>query len=271
MVSGKRVTFYDEHPFDWVPHDSNAAIRSVVSPLLVDLIETLDSRTLVLDVGCGPGRVLGFLAKRGIRCIGTDRSQVSLKLAVERYGCPGAVGDNLCLPFADHVADVVISDGVIHHTDDPYTAFAENLRILKPDGRMYLGVYKSSGRYPLLYTFPGGMIRRALKHRWGRPMVVVFAMLPYFLVHFTRSKGKRTWAGAHNLFYDYFVTPRVAFLRREAIEQWCAKCEVRIIRYDERPGSNVHSFLLHKKPAAKPREQMWNRTQHSFEEEQGTA
>jgi SAM-dependent methyltransferase len=256
MASGKRATFYDEHPFDWVPPGTETEIRSVVSPLLVDLIETLDSRTLVLDVGCGPGRVLGFLAKRGIRCIGTDRSSVSLELAVKRYGCPGAVGDNLCLPFADRVADVVISDGVIHHTDDPCAAFKENLRILKPGGRMYLGVYKSSGRYPLLYTFPGGMIRRALNHRWSRPMVVIFAIVPYFLVHFARSKGQRTWAGAHNLFYDYFVTPRVAFLRREVIEQWCATSGVRVLRYEEHAGSNVHSFLLHKKPAAKPRDQI---------------
>ena len=256
MASVKRTTFYDEHPFDWVAPDSDAEIRSVVSPLLVDLIETLDSRTLVLDVGCGPGRVLQFLAKRGIRCIGADRSSVSLNLAVKRYGCPGALSDNLSLPFADEVADVVVSDGVIHHTDDPYTAFTENLRILKPGGRMYLGVYKSSGRYPLLYTFPGGMIRRALNYRWGLPLVVAFAMVPYFLVHFVRSRGRRTWAGAHNLFYDYFVTPRVAFIGREVIEQWCAKSGVRMVRYEERPGSNVHSFLLQKTAALKQQGQV---------------
>ena len=254
MATGKRTTFYDEHPFDWVPLDTDAEIRSLVSPLLVELIETLDCSALVLDVGCGPGRVLGFLVKRGIRCIGTDRSGVSVKLAAKRYGCPGAIGDNLCLPFAHDVADVVISDGVIHHTDDPHAAFAENLRILKPDGRMYLGVYKSWGRYPLLYRFPGSMIRRALNHQWGRPVVALFAIVPYFIVHFVRSKGKRTWVGAHNLFYDYFVTPRVAFLPREVIEQWCAKSEVRIVRYDKRPGSNVHSFLLHKKPVSKPQD-----------------
>ena len=87
----------------------------------------------------------------------------------------GVVADNLRLPFANGIADALISDGVIHHTDDPRSAFAENLRILKPGGQMYLGVYKSSGRYPVLYKFPGDMIRRGLEHSWSRPLVVIFA------------------------------------------------------------------------------------------------
>jgi len=76
--------------------------------------------------------------------------------------------------------------------------------------------------------------------------VVVFAQAPYFLIHFLRSRGKRTWAGARNLFYDYFASPRVAFLPREVIEDWCTKRGARIFRYDENRGSNVHSFLLQK-------------------------
>ena len=76
--SPKPATFYDEHPFDWAPNGPQELLRAVVSPLLADLIENLEPRSLVLDVGCGPGRVLGFLARRGTRCIGIDRSRVSL-------------------------------------------------------------------------------------------------------------------------------------------------------------------------------------------------
>jgi SAM-dependent methyltransferase len=246
MASAERMTFYDEHPFDWISLDGASEFQSVVSRPLIDLIETLDSNALVLDVGCGPGRVLGFLANRGLRCIGIDRSRVSLELATRRYGCPGAVADNLCLPLPDAIADVIISDGVIHHTEDPRAAFTENLRILKPGGRMYLGVYKPSGRYRLLYKYPGAVIRSGLCYPFSKPLVVVFAQAPYFLIHYLRSRGKRTWAGARNLFYDYFASPRVAFLPREVIEEWCTKWGARILRYDENPGANVHSFLLQK-------------------------
>lgn len=246
MGAPKSATFYDQHPFDWIPTDASEEIDSVVSRPLVELIRSLDRNSLVLDIGCGPGRVLGFLKQQGIRCIGLDRSQVSLGLAIERYGRPGAVGDNLHLPFADGTADVVISDGVIHHTEDPVTAFAENFRILKPGGRMYLAVYKPNGRYPVLYKFPGGLIRGALNRKWAKPFVILFFRVPYYTIHFVRSRGKRTWSGARNLFYDYFVTPQVAFLARRTIEEWCEKQNARIVRYDENRGQNVHSFLVEK-------------------------
>ncbi len=244
------MTFYDEHPFDWASPDSAAEITSTVLRPLADLIDTLDSNSLIFDIGCGPGRVLGLLARRGLRCIGIDRSRVSLGLARSRYGRPGAVADNLQLPLPDEVADVIISDGVIHHTEDPHAAFAENLRVLKPGGRMYLAVYKPFGRYPFLYKYPGWMIRVGLQHGWSRPLVKIFALGPYFLVHFARSKGKRTWAAARNLFYDYFVTPCVTFLPRQLIEDWCAKTGAQVLRYNENRGANVHSFVLQKVPCA---------------------
>jgi SAM-dependent methyltransferase len=244
MGTAEPKTFYDQHPFDWAPPNQQESMRAVVSPALADLIESLDAKSLVVDIGCGPGRVLGFLARRGVPCVGLDRSRISVGLAAERYHCPVIVGDNLRLPFADGSVDVVISDGVIHHTQDPRAAFLENNRILKPGGRMYLAVYKPTGRYPWLYKYPGAMIRSGLRNRSTRPLVTLLAQLPYFLVHFVRSRGRRTWAGAQNLFYDYFVTPRVAFLPREVVAQWCAEGGARIVHYDENRGANVHSFCL---------------------------
>jgi len=246
MGSTEPKTFYDQHPFDWVPPNEIESMRAIVSPALADLIENLDAKSFVLDIGCGPGRVLGFLARRGVSCIGLDRSRISVGLAAERYHCPVVVGDNLRLPFADGSADVVISDGVIHHTEDPRAAFFENCRILKPGGRMYLAVYKPSGRYPWLYKYPGAFIRRGLRNQWSSHLVTLFAQTPYFLIHFIRSKGQRSWSGARNLFYDYFVTPKVAFLSRAVVEEWCRLGGSRVTLYDENRGANVHSFWLSK-------------------------
>ena len=251
MASTKQSTFYDRHPFDWVAPNQGTDIRSVVSPLLAELIERLDVNSLVLDVGCGPGRVLGFLARRQLRCVGIDRSFVSVQRAVEYYGRPAVVADNLRLPLPDAIADVIISDGVIHHTEDPCTAFTENLRILKPGGDMYLGVYKPYGRYPRLYKFPGQQIRAGLRLPWAKPLVLFFAQVPYFLLHFVRSGGQRTWSGAQNLFYDYFVTPRVTFLSRDVIETWCSERGAEVAVYDENHGGNVHSFVVRKQSARK--------------------
>lgn len=250
MESTDRPTFYDEHPFDWIAPGAAADIRSVVSRPLVNMIGELSPELLVIDVGCGPGRVLGFLARRGFRCIGVDRSRVSVGLAVERYSQPGVVADNMRLPFMDAAADIVISDGVIHHTDDPFTSFSENCRILKPGGRMYLAVYKPTGRYPWLYKYPGAVIRFGLRYAWTRPLVLVFAQIPYFVFHVAHSARKRSWSNALNLFYDYFVTPRVVFLSRAMVERWCGTQGTRVSRYEENPGSNVHSFCLVKEARA---------------------
>lgn len=250
MEPTEHLTFYDHHPFDWTAGGKQPDRRQFLSRPLIEMIESLDPNAFVLDIGCGPGRVLGFLAQRSIRAVGVDRSRVSVTMVRERYNVPCTVGDNLNLPFADGTADVVISDGVIHHTDDPAAAFAENCRVLKRGGQMYVAVYKPYGRYPWLYKYAGAPIRTGLRRWWSRPLVTLFAMLPYYLVHLARSKGQRTWAGAQNLFYDYFVTPKVDFLSRAVIEEWCSRSGLCVDSYDENRGGNVHSFRLLKE--AKP-------------------
>jgi len=175
---------------------------------------------------------------------GFDISRISVERAVKRYGKPCAVADNLCLPVRDKVADLVISDGVIHHTSDPYRAFGENCRVLKSGGLMYLAIYKPGGRYEYLYKYPGRVIRWALKQRFTRLSVNLFAFLPYYLVHLVRSGGKRSLNGVQNLFYDYFASPVVSFISREAIERWCRDFGLDLLQYSSNPTSNVHSFVL---------------------------
>jgi SAM-dependent methyltransferase len=239
-----KKTFYDEHPFDWVGPYTGAEIRSVISAPLVEEIESLPRSALALDVGCGAGRVLAFLVQRGIRSVGADLSRISVSIAARRYGVAGVVADTLHLPFRDGVADLVISDGVVHHTPDPRAAFAENCRLVKNGGRMYLSVYKPGGRYEFLYNYPGVLIRYGLQRRLTTPLVFLFAMLPYYLVHLVKSRGKRRWDGAKNLFYDYFASPHVNFISRHAVEGWCTYLGLKLIRYSENPRANVHSFVL---------------------------
>ncbi len=246
-----KTTFYDEHPFDWVESYTGQEIRSVISSLLVEVIESLPQSALALDVGCGAGRVLGFLAQCGIRSVGVDLSRISVNIAVRRYGVVGVVADNLHLPFRDKVADLIISDGVVHHTQNPHAAFAESCRLVRNGGRMYLAVYKPGGHYEFLYRYPGAVIRQGLRHQWARPLVSLFAMVPYYLVHKVKSKGRRSWSGAKNLFHDYFASPRVDFIPRQTVEEWCAECGLKLVRYDASSGSNVHSFVMERSgPAA---------------------
>ncbi|MFZ0821177.1 MAG: class I SAM-dependent methyltransferase, partial [Candidatus Acidiferrales bacterium] len=164
----KQATFYDEHPFDWVENLQGADLRKVISPLLLEFIDALPANSFVLDVGCGPGRVMAYLKYKGLSCIGLDRSASSIAIITTRHMLPGAVADNCRLPVQDAVADVVITDGVMHHTGDPPRALAEDCRVLKKGGQLYLAVYKPGGRYEFLYRYPGWFIRMLVKSRGTR-------------------------------------------------------------------------------------------------------
>lgn len=246
MPLPEKKTFYDEHPFDWTELYAPSELSRVISPVLLQLLDGLPLESIVLDVGCGAGRVVGYLVCRNIPCIGVDTSYHSVRLMAERWQQPAIVADNLFLPIRGEVADLVISDGVLHHTNDPYRAFHENCRVLKRGGRMYLAVYKPGGRYEFLYRYPGRIVRWLLRNPLSRALVHATLLPLYFGVHWLRSGGKTTWSGARNLFYDYFVTPQVSFASQPTVAEWCRKSGMTVVSYDPRRRENVHCFVLQK-------------------------
>jgi SAM-dependent methyltransferase len=242
----KEATFYDDHPFDWFESYQGEDRRKVISTLLLEVIDALPRGALVLDVGCGPGRVLSYLGFRGVKCIGLDRSANSISIIVSRHKLPGAVADNLRLPICNAAADVVITDGVLHHTDDPSRAFSEDCRIVKQGGQLYLAVYRPGGRYEFLYKYPGWFIRALVKHSATRWIAHGTALPLYYLAHLWKSGGKITWRGARSLFYDYFASPTVAFLSTEIVESLGVAHGMKLLRYEGNPAQNVHCFLFQK-------------------------
>jgi SAM-dependent methyltransferase len=245
-MNTRATTFYDDHPFDWTDGYTGREVEATLAPLLASFIEGTPVNALVLDVGCGAGRVMSCLAARGLRAVGLDLSFASVRLMVQRTRKAGFVGDGIRLPLADRSIDRVIADGVIHHTLHPSAAFAEGCRVLKPGGLFYVAVYKPGGRYQKLYRFPGAAIRSAVKHRIGRALVHTTLLPVYYLAHLVKSHGRRSWSGAKNLFYDYFVTPKVEFLAYGDLDQWSRNCGVEIVDYQPNPALNVHSFLIRK-------------------------
>lgn len=247
MNPAEQAKFHEDYPFDWFENYHGEDLRRVISALLLEVIDALPRGALVLDVGCGPGRVLSYLSFRGVNCIGLDRSAKSISIIVSRHKLPGAVAENLQLPICNAAADVVISDGVLHHTCDPQRGFSEDCRIVRPGGKLYLAVYRPGGRYEFLYKYPGSIIRALVKHPATRWIVDSIALPIYFLAHWVKSGGKVTWRGARNLFYDYFMSPIVEFLSANTIENWGSAQGMRLLRYEHNPTQNVHCFLFQKR------------------------
>jgi SAM-dependent methyltransferase len=246
MNLAEQAKFHENYPFDWFENYHGEDLRKVISAPLLEVIDALPQGALVLDAGCGPGRVLSYLGFRGVNCIGLDRSTKSISIVVSRHKLPGAVANNLQLPICNDAADVVISDGVLHHTDDPSRGFSEDCRVLKPGGKLYLAVYRPGGRYEFLYKYPGGIIRALVKHSATRWIAHSTALPIYFSAHWLKSGGKVTWRGARNLFYDYFMSPTVEFLSKSTIEDWGSTQGMKLLRYERNPTQNVHCFLFQK-------------------------
>jgi ubiquinone/menaquinone biosynthesis C-methylase UbiE len=93
----------------------------------------------VIDVGCGAGETVRWLAGRGARAIGLDNANMLAKARrvppcrEEEYVQGGAQK----MPFADQSADVILFQASFHHVPVAAmsAAVAECLRVLKKDGR----------------------------------------------------------------------------------------------------------------------------------------
>ncbi len=111
--------------------------------------------TLVLDVGCGTGRLLERL-KGGPLCVGIDPS-IGMLREVKRKGCGADVilADAKHIPIRSSIADYVFSVSVLQLLDEPAVGAREILRVLKGGG--WVGVSA------LLKSFTG----EALKALFG--------------------------------------------------------------------------------------------------------
>jgi len=238
---------YDAHPFDFLTAEDEARIEDLQPRPFRKFVDThLRPGHWIGEIGCGPGRGTLYMTRCGLEVCAVDISLGSLLLARRRAPTAAYVAaTNLRLPIADSAFDAVVSDGVIHHTPDPALAFRENVRVLKRDGHLYVGVYNRRGYYYYLYSYVGVPVRWLGKRSWGRTLVHTTLLPLYYLVHLIKSRGKRTWRGARRFFYDYIMTPRASFHTQEEIESWGQSAGLSLLDYDPDVG-NVHVFVFRK-------------------------
>jgi ubiquinone/menaquinone biosynthesis C-methylase UbiE len=104
-----------------------------------------------LDAGCGGGRYTVALANLGAANVtGIDYGRDSIKDAkrrsknarIDKVNFRHA--DVLNIPYKDNTFDFVFSNGVLHHTTDPFRGIQELCRVLKPGGKVWIFLYGKS-------------------------------------------------------------------------------------------------------------------------------
>ena len=239
-------TFYDNTPFEY-GYSSKEEILDNMNPNLKEIIvENKDK--VICDIGCGCGRNLLFASEYASKLIGIDLSEESLSFAkkfVKSENMELKLGDNLDIPLESNFSDLVISDGVCHHTGDTIGAFKECVRVLKPGGLLYLAVYKKYRYYPFLYKYIGFFLRVLNKNKVGNFIMENTFVLLHFLMYKIFRKQKLILQETRNIFYDYFITPIATFQSKKDVESWLNDSDCTLEKYD-RTNGNCHVFIIKK-------------------------
>jgi SAM-dependent methyltransferase len=155
-VTSRVRSFYEEHPFPNYEglDDVGALIRKANTGHFGRwLNEQVPYDVDVLEVGCGTGQLSNFLGIAQRAVFGVDMTLASLRLGenFRRNNHLQRVGFyqmNLFRPaFRPGVFDLVICNGVLHHTARPQVGFEVISRLVKPGGYVLVGLYNTFGRF----------------------------------------------------------------------------------------------------------------------------
>ncbi len=154
-VTEQVKSFYEETPFP--NYDDRDSVRSLVDKARRGgyaraLDRAIGYNTTVLEVGCGTGQLSNYLGVSCRRVVGVDLCLNSLRLG-ERFRSAHGLDRvqfgqmNLFrLAFKPERFDVVLCNGVLHHTAEPYRGFQGLVPLIKPGGHIVVGLYNTYGR-----------------------------------------------------------------------------------------------------------------------------
>lgn len=102
----------------------------------------------VLDVGCGTGLYSIRLAEAGADVTAVDVSSKMIEVARRKAQDRGQYiwfdqADMSKLPYENRTFDMVVSITALEFADDPLIALMEMARVLKPGGKLILGILNS--------------------------------------------------------------------------------------------------------------------------------
>jgi ubiquinone/menaquinone biosynthesis C-methylase UbiE len=122
-------------------------VDDLVSVLAANAAIAATSTLRMLDVGTGTALIPIELCRRPGRwhVTAADLAQSMLDVAAENVAAAGLGGqislqhlDAKRMPFADGQFDVVMTNSILHHIPVPQDCFAEMVRVVSPDGILFV-------------------------------------------------------------------------------------------------------------------------------------
>lgn len=173
----------------------------------------------LLDFGSGTGEQDIFYAKWGAHVTGVEMNNLSVdrcKKLFEKYHLTDKLEIHNVSLFdfkSNKKFDIVVSNGVLHHTNNQKDGFNKLVSYLKPNGFVFISIGNSVG------AFQRNLQRMILyKLAKSEKDIVKLAKL-FFKDHIERAVkyGKRS---IDSIIYDSYVVPKADNARVEEILEW---------------------------------------------------
>lgn len=199
-------------------------------------LEDLKGKT-VLECGCGGGQHTKFMAEQAQQVTAVDLNTTAIAASWNsEFQNVNFIEDDIASMNLDQKYDIVISIGVVHHTDNPDKTVENLVRHVKPGGNLHLWVYAEEGNFLVRYFIvPGRKIFLASLPRkyvaWLSniltslmyfPVYTLYLLPMKFLPYYSYFKNFRRLSFRRNVLnvFDKLNAPQVDFINRSRIETW---------------------------------------------------
>lgn len=146
--------------------------------------EQVEGKTIV-EFGCGPGRFLDVVRRKGGKAVGIDLS-LAVEAARRNFKDDTDVlivhGDILNPPFARDAFDGGYTIGVLHHTPDPAVGLQALADRIKPDGWIACCVYPKDEFYDYPSVLRWRKINRFAKRYVGYRLSLAYSYLAAYVL-----------------------------------------------------------------------------------------
>lgn len=191
----------------------------------------------VLEAGCGGGQHTSFISPYAKSVVAVDLNTTSIAQRRNALSANVAfVEADVATMFLEQLFDVVLSIGVVHHTDDPDRSVGNLIKHVKPGGLLILWIYSKEGNRLTEYIIEP-LRRLFLKNRSRNfvqkcseiltlPLLLAantLYRLPLpFLPYYQYLRNARRLSFSRNVLnvFDKLNAPQVQFISRDRVQNW---------------------------------------------------
>lgn len=191
----------------------------------------------VLECGCGGGQHTALIAPyaNSVTAVDLNTTEIAIKRNEDKKNVE-FIEDDIAEIKIGRQFDIVLSIGVVHHTNNPDKTIHNLKHHIKPGGKLILWVYSEEGNFLVKHIVEP--MRRLFLKNINRKKLLVFSkiitlalyvpvftiyLMPFrFLPYYEYFENFRKLSFQRNTLnvFDKLNAPQVEFIRKTRVEMW---------------------------------------------------